>query len=47
MLKREKDARAILDQVVDSKIIATLKEKVKLDTKLVSTEEFEKLFAAN
>jgi trigger factor len=44
MLKNEQILRNIIDRVVDNKLTACLKEKVKLDVKEVSPDEFNKLF---
>ena len=43
-LKREEDAKRIADKILEEKAIALMKEMVKLDTKSVSIEEFNKLF---
>ncbi|OFY63346.1 MAG: trigger factor [Bacteroidetes bacterium RBG_13_42_15] len=43
-LKREDDAKRIADKIVEEKVISLLKGMVKLDTKTVSIEEFNKLF---
>ncbi|MDR0866461.1 MAG: trigger factor [Candidatus Symbiothrix sp.] len=44
MLKKEKTLRQLVDKVAEDKIIAVLKEKVTLEPKEVSVEEFQKLF---
>ncbi|MFO7851693.1 MAG: trigger factor [Bacteroidota bacterium] len=44
ILNKEEDARRIADKVIDDKVINKVKEKIKIDTKKVSTEEFNKLF---
>ena len=44
MLKREQDARSILDRVIDAKIGKLLQEKTKPEIKLVSSEDFNKLY---
>ena len=44
MLKKEEDYRRIADKVVDDKVIAKIKELVKIENKKVTTEEFNKLF---
>jgi len=43
-LKREEDAKRIADKILEEKVIGLMKELVKLDTKTVSIEEFNKLF---
>lgn len=43
-LKREEDAKRIADKILEEKVIQLLKEMVKLETKTVSIEEFNKLF---
>lgn len=43
-LKREEDAKSIADKILEDKVINMLKEMVKIDTKSVSAEEFNKLF---
>jgi trigger factor len=43
-LKREDDAKRIADKILEEKVISLLKGMVKLDTKTVSIEEFNKLF---
>jgi len=45
ILKKEDDYRRIADKVIDDKVINKVKEEIKIDTKKVSTEEFNKLFA--
>ncbi len=44
MLKREEDYKKIADKVVEEKVVAEIKQMVKIDTKKVTTEEFSKLF---
>ncbi|MEA1887997.1 MAG: trigger factor [Bacteroidota bacterium] len=44
ILNKEEDARRIADKVIDDKVINRIKEEIKIDTKKVSTEEFNKLF---
>lgn len=44
ILNKEEDARRIADKVIDDKVINKVKEEIKIDTKKVSTEEFNKLF---
>jgi trigger factor len=46
MLKKESEARRIIDKLMEDKAVAFIKEQVKLDTKNVNSEEFEKLFQA-
>jgi trigger factor len=43
-LKREEDAKRIADKVLEEKVIAILKEKVTLNPKSITAEEFNKLF---
>jgi len=43
-LKREEDAKRIADKILEEKVIGLLKEMVKIDTKTVTIEEFNKLF---
>jgi trigger factor len=43
-LKREEDAKRIADTILEEKVIELLKGMVKLETKTVSIEEFNKLF---
>jgi trigger factor len=43
-LKREEDAKRIADKILEEKIIELLKGMVKLETKTVSIEEFNRLF---
>ncbi len=45
MLKREEDYKKIADKVVEEKVVAEIKEMVKIDIKKVTTEEFSKLFS--
>lgn len=42
-LKREEDAKRIADKILEDKVLISLKELVKVDTKSVSAEEFNKL----
>ncbi len=44
MLKREQDVRNILDRVIDMKIGKVLQERTKPEIKLVSSEDFSKLY---
>ncbi|MBN1387287.1 MAG: trigger factor [Bacteroidales bacterium] len=44
ILKKEEDYRRIADKVIDDKVINKIKEEIKIDTKKVSTEEFNNLF---
>ncbi|HLN20456.1 MAG TPA: trigger factor [Bacteroidales bacterium] len=43
-LKREEDAKRIADKIVEDKVIAILREKVTLEDKSISSEDFNKLF---
>jgi trigger factor len=43
-LKREEDAKRIADKILEEKVILILKDSVKLESKSVSVEEFNKLF---
>jgi trigger factor len=43
-LKREEDAKRIADKILDNKVLAHLKELVKVEEKSVTAEEFNKLF---
>jgi len=43
ILKKEEDYRKIADKVIDDKVINKIKEQIKIDTKKVSTEEFNKI----
>ncbi|MDZ7738332.1 MAG: trigger factor [Bacteroidales bacterium] len=43
ILKKEDDYRRIADKLIDDKVIASIKEQVKIDTKKVSTDEFNKM----
>lgn len=43
-LKKEEDAKRIADKILENKALNILKETVKLDTKSVSADEFNKLF---
>lgn len=43
-LKREEDAKRIADKILEEKIIAIVKDQVKLESKSVTVEEFNKLF---
>jgi len=43
-LKREEDAKKIADKILEEKVNLILKEMVKLETKTVTIEEFNKLF---
>jgi trigger factor len=44
MLKREDDAKRIAEKILEEKSIEKLKELVKLETKKISVDEFNKLF---
>lgn len=43
-LKREEDAKRIADKILDDKVLAHLKELVRVEEKSVTVEEFNKLF---
>jgi trigger factor len=43
-LKREEDAKKIADKILEEKVNIILKEMVKLETKTVTIEEFNRLF---
>lgn len=43
-LKKEEDAKKIADKILEEKVVAIVKEMVKLETKAVSIDEFNKLF---
>lgn len=43
-LKREEDAKRIADKILEDKILALLKEMVKIDRKSITVEKFNKLF---
>lgn len=43
ILKKEDDYRRIADKVIDDKVISSIKEQVKIDTKKVSSDEFNKM----
>jgi trigger factor len=43
-LKREDDAKRIADKILEEKVNNTLREIVKLETRKVSIEEFNRLF---
>jgi len=43
-LKREEDAKRIADKILEEKVIALMKDLVKLETKDITVEEFNKLF---
>ncbi|MFN8239166.1 MAG: trigger factor [Bacteroidales bacterium] len=44
MLKREDDVKRIADKIIEEKVVALVREMVKLENKSVSVEEFNKLF---
>ena len=44
MMKKEDTLKSMIDRVADEKVIAVIKEAVKLDTKEISIEEFNKMF---
>ena len=43
MMKKEETVRNLVDRVIDEKLAEWLKEQVKVETKTVSLDEFEKL----
>ena len=43
-LKRTEDAKRIADKILDEKVLSLLKDLVRIDTKKVSIDEFNKLF---
>jgi trigger factor len=43
-LKREEDAKRIADKILEEKVLVLVKELVKLETKDITVEEFNKLF---
>ncbi|HEX2968150.1 MAG TPA: trigger factor [Bacteroidales bacterium] len=43
-LKREDDAKRVADKILEDKVIAILKTRVKLEEKKITAEEFNKLF---
>ncbi len=43
-LKREEDAKRIADKILEEKVIALVKDMVKIEPKTVSVDEFNKLF---
>jgi trigger factor len=43
-LKREDDAKRIADKILDEKVVAIIKELIKLEEKSISAEDFNKLF---
>jgi trigger factor len=47
MLKKQEDVKHIIDNVLDDKIFAYIKSKVKLNEKNVTSEEFNKMFETN
>ena len=46
MMKKEDTLKSMIDRVADEKVIAVIKEAVKLDTKEISIEEFNKMIEA-
>lgn len=44
MLKKEEDYKKIADKVVEEKVVAEIKQMVKINIKKVTTEEFSKMF---
>lgn len=45
MMKKEETVRNLVDRVIDEKLAEWLKEQVKVETKTVSLDEFEKVLA--
>jgi trigger factor len=45
-LKREEDAKRIADKILEEKVIAVMREMVKLENKSITVDEFNKLFSA-
>ena len=43
-LKREEDAKRIADKIIEEKVLGHMKEMVKIESKSVTVEEFNKLF---
>ena len=43
-LKREEDARKIADKILEEKVTDLIRDMIKLETKTVSADEFNKLF---
>jgi trigger factor len=43
-LKREEDAKRIADKILEEKVIVLMKELVKIESKEITVEEFNKLF---
>ncbi len=43
MLKREEDSKKIAEKVIEDKVVGKIKELVKIETKKVTTEEFNKM----
>lgn len=46
MMKKEDTLKSMIDRVADEKVFAVIKEAVKLETKEISIEEFNKMFEA-
>jgi len=46
MMKKEETLKSMIDKVAEEKVIAVVKEAVKLENKEVSIEEFNKMFEA-
>jgi len=44
MMKKEETLRSIMDKVADEKILAVIKEAVKVDNKEITIEDFNKMF---
>ena len=47
ILKKEDDKRRMYDKLFEDKTIAYIKENVKIDEKMISTDNFNKLFEKN
>jgi len=47
ILKKDEERRKIQDKLQEDKVLASLKEKIKLDTKEISVKEFEKIWEAD
>ena len=45
MLKKEENVQGFVDRAIDQKLIATMKNVVKLNEKTVSLDEFNKMMA--
>jgi len=45
MMKKEETVKNLVDRVIDGKLAEWLKEHVKVETKTISLDEFEKVLA--